>query len=163
MLGLTVVEDEYDHDAWLREVGAVPGPDSTADEPERGRRCLRCFQMRLRRTAQLAAERGIPYIATTLSTSRWKSLTQINEAGASATEGTDITFLPRNWRKGGLQERRNQLVRELEFYNQLYCGCEFSKRNMEAKEQKRTMEEKKQKRTMEAKEQKHDIESKAQK
>ena len=37
-------------------------------------------------------------------------------------------FWAQNWRKGGLQERRNQLLKEYNFYNQLYCGCEFSKR-----------------------------------
>ena len=36
-----------------------------------------------------------------------------------------------NWRKGGLQERRNQLLREYGFYNQQYCGCEFSMRRLE--------------------------------
>ena len=37
-------------------------------------------------------------------------------------------FWPQNWRKGGLQERRNQLLKEYNFYNQQYCGCEFSMR-----------------------------------
>ena len=70
---------------------------------------------------------------TTLASSRWKSLDQINQAGtwaASQVEGT--TFWERNWRKGGLQERRNQLLRENNFYNQLYCGCEFSLRDTSA-------------------------------
>lgn len=31
-----------------------------------------------------------------------------------------------NWKKGGLQERRSVLLKENNFYNQLYCGCEFS-------------------------------------
>jgi len=39
-------------------------------------------------------------------------------------EGT--RFWAQNWRKGGLQDRRNQLLHEYNFYNQLYCGCEFS-------------------------------------
>ena len=37
-------------------------------------------------------------------------------------------FWAQNWRKDGLQERRNQLLKEYNFYNQLYCGCEFSMR-----------------------------------
>ena len=40
-------------------------------------------------------------------------------------------FWEQNWRKGGLQERRNQLLREYGFYNQQYCGCEFSMRRLE--------------------------------
>ena len=39
-----------------------------------------------------------------------------------------VTFWDRNWRKGGLQERRNALLKENNFYNQQYCGCEFSQR-----------------------------------
>ena len=77
----------------------------------------------------MAHELGIPTFATTLASSRWKNLEQINRAGQAAelaVPGT--TFWARNWRKGGLQERRNQLLREFSFYNQQYCGCEFSQR-----------------------------------
>ena len=35
-------------------------------------------------------------------------------------------ILPEDWRKGGLQERRNEIIRNEQFYNQRYCGCEFS-------------------------------------
>jgi predicted adenine nucleotide alpha hydrolase (AANH) superfamily ATPase len=37
-----------------------------------------------------------------------------------------VIWWSQNWRKGGLQERRNQILKEYGFYNQLYCGCEFS-------------------------------------
>ena len=33
-----------------------------------------------------------------------------------------------------LQERRNQLIKELNFYNQRYCGCEFSRKYLETEE-----------------------------
>lgn len=120
-LGLEVIDEDYDHEAWLEKVCGLEG------EPERGRRCLQCFKMRLLRTAKVAQERGIRLFATTLASSRWKSLEQIEEAGTWASglvEGTE--FWARNWRKGGLQQRRNELLRENGFYNQLYCGCEFS-------------------------------------
>ena len=55
------------------------------------------------------------------------NIRQINEAGFYAEEhcGRGLTrFWDRNWRKGGLYERRNILARQ--FYNQQYCGCEFS-------------------------------------
>ena len=38
----------------------------------------------------------------------------------------DVTWWGRNWRTGGLQQRRGEIIREQCFYNQLYCGCEFS-------------------------------------
>ena len=135
-LGLEIIDDDYDHGSWLE---AVKGLES---EPERGGRCLKCFKYRLYRTAEYALDRGIKVITTTLASSRWKSLEQINEAGGWAVgkalaerkaQPDDLVWWDRNWRKGGLQERRLQIIREYDFYNQLYCGCEFSMRN--AKEQ----------------------------
>ena len=119
-LGLEIVDADYDHENWL---DAVKGMEN---EPERGGRCLKCFKLRLLRTAQYASERGIKVITTTLASSRWKSLDQINEAGRWACQQTEIVWWDQNWRKGGLQERRLQIIKEYDFYNQLYCGCEFS-------------------------------------
>ena len=137
-LGLEIVDADYDHENWLAEMKGLES------EPERGGRCLKCFKLRLLRTAQYARERGIKVITTTLASSRWKSLDQINEAGQWActtplgavdfsrlgveTVPPDdlVIWWNQNWRKGGLQERRNQILKEYDFYNQRYCGCEFS-------------------------------------
>lgn len=144
-LGLDIVDDDYDHEAWLESVRGLE------NEPERGGRCLKCFRFRLLRAAEYAAANGFRVLTTTLASSRWKSLDQINEAGrwacaqvASRIAGwtgadgnvreaevradglTGPVWWDRNWRKGGLQERRSQIIKEQGFYNQLYCGCEFS-------------------------------------
>lgn len=126
-LGLEIVDADYDHEDWLE---AVKGLEN---EPERGGRCLKCFKLRLLRTAEYAAQRGIKVITTTLASSRWKSLDQINEAGRWACQQVvpsdgKVIWWDRNWRKNGLQERRLQIIKEYDFYNQLYCGCEFSMR-----------------------------------
>ena len=131
-LGLEIVDADYDHENWLETVKGME------NEPERGGRCLKCFKLRLLRTALYAQERGIKVITTTLASSRWKSLDQINEAGlwavsqvegnAIAPDDRTVIWWDRNWRKGGLQERRLQILKEYDFYNQLYCGCEFSMR-----------------------------------
>ena len=123
-LGLDIIDDDYDHEAWLE---AVKGLEN---EPERGGRCLRCFKLRLLRTAEYARDNGFKVITTTLASSRWKSLEQINEAGEWAcAQVPDVIWWDRNWRKGGLQERRLQIIKEYDFYNQLYCGCEFSNKS----------------------------------
>ena len=41
------------------------------------------------------------------------------------------TYWEQNWRKGGLSERRIAIIKEYNFYNQQYCGCEFSMRKEE--------------------------------
>ena len=132
-LGLDIIDEDYDHSSWLC---AVRGME---EEPERGPRCLQCFKMRLLSAARKAAELGFDVFTTTLASSRWKSLNQINEAGRWAADcvrqetGKEIRFDDRNWRKGGLQQRRNELLKLNGFYNQLYCGCEFSLEAMKRK------------------------------
>lgn len=123
-LGLQIIDDDYDHDTWLQNIKGLEC------QPERGSRCLECFKLRLRRTAHYAHENGIRVITTTLASSRWKSLEQINEAGRYAVEPyDDICWWDQNWRKGGLSERRIAIIKEYNFYNQQYCGCEFSMRH----------------------------------
>lgn len=122
-LGLTWIDDDYNHELWLQAVSGLE------QEPERGRRCQTCFKLRLKAAARMAKELGIFLFATTLASSRWKSLEQINLAGQQAEQAVSGTiFWAQNWRKGGLQDRRNELLREYGFYNQQYCGCEFSMR-----------------------------------
>lgn len=121
-LGIRWIDGDYRHEDWLHGVCGLE------QEPERGRRCELCFTLRLTATARKARELGFGFFATTLASSRWKSLEQIERAGRQAEQAVGgVTFWAQNWRKGGLQERRNQLLREYGFYNQLYCGCEFSK------------------------------------
>lgn len=122
-LGIKWIDGDYDHEQWLGTIKGMEG------EPERGARCLRCFKMRLLATALQARELGLRYFTTTLASSRWKSIEQITEAGLAAQNAVaDTEFWAQNWRKGGLSDRRNQLLKEYGFYNQQYCGCEFSMR-----------------------------------
>lgn len=126
-LGVETVNDEYDHRAWLDTVRGLE------HEPERGLRCLECFKFRLRRAARYACCNGYDVLTTSLASSRWKVLDQVNEAGiAACTEASEMYGRPliwwgQNWRKGGLQPRRNEIIHEQNFYNQTFCGCEFSK------------------------------------
>ena len=119
--GLVVIDDVYDHEAWRY---AVRGLEC---EPERGQRCLQCFRFRLERAARYAHEHGFNVLTTTLASSRWKDLGQVDAAGAYACSlFPGLRWWGRNWRKGGLQERRSAIIREQNFYNQTWCGCEFS-------------------------------------
>lgn len=128
-LGLEIIDGYYDHARWLE---AVTGLE---DEPERGRRCLRCFSVRMQASAKLAGELGISLFSTTLASSRWKDLAQISAAGHEAAEAVEsVEFWDRNWRKEGLSERRRALLAENGFYNQTYCGCEFSIRSGKSSE-----------------------------
>ena len=122
-LGLEWIDGDYNHEQWQQYICGME------NEPERGRRCEQCFLLRMKAAAEKAKSLGFKYFTTTLASSRWKSLEQINHAGAKAEQLVGgVTFWAQNWRKGGLYERRNQLLKDFNFYNQQYCGCEFSQR-----------------------------------
>lgn len=131
LFDLEVIDDEYDHGCWLSGGGEITGCGNPElrSLPERDRRCLQCFKFRLLRAARYASENGFGILTTTLASSRWKDLLQVEEAGNWACSQVEsVKFWAQNWRKGGLQERRGQIIREQQFYNQNYCGCEFSLR-----------------------------------
>ena len=137
-LRLTVIDGDYDYQAWKDWACHNLNTTNLQDFPERGSRCLECFKLRLLETAKKCRELGLEQFTTTLASSRWKSLDQINAAGQWAAEMVNgeglmvngekptVTFWDKNWRKGGLQDRRNALLKENHFYNQQYCGCEYS-------------------------------------
>lgn len=139
-LGLDIVDADYDHAAWLsgiRALASEDGMEGVEAMPERGGRCLQCFRYRLLDSARYAARNGFSVLTTTLASSRWKSLDQIDSAGRWAVEkvrsemglGPDeLLWWEQNWRRGGLQERRGEIIKEYGFYNQTWCGCEYSRR-----------------------------------
>ncbi|MBQ9309472.1 MAG: epoxyqueuosine reductase QueH [Bacteroidales bacterium] len=124
LFGIELIDDDFSHEDWLSQVGK--GREMA---PERGPRCLECFKYRLLRAAKFASENGFGVLTTSLASSRWKSLEQVDEAGrwACAQIGGTVLWWGRNWRKGGLQPRRSEIIKEQGFYNQTFCGCEFSK------------------------------------
>ncbi len=122
-MGIGFIEDGYDHGAWESVAKGLE------NEAERGARCLGCFRYRLSRAASYAHAHGYRILATTLASSRWKDLSQVDAAGEAACSAwDDVRWWAQNWRKGGLQLRRSEIIKELGFYNQLYCGCEYSLR-----------------------------------
>ncbi len=130
-LGVETYEDEYSHSSWLNVVSGLE------NLPERGPRCVKCFRFRLFRAAAWASAHGIRVVTSSLASSRWKNVDQVNAAGAWACDMINETFPDseplvwwvQNWRKGGLQPRRAEIIKEQGFYNQTFCGCEFSRRH----------------------------------
>lgn len=119
-LGIPLVDADYDNDAWMQQTKGLE------NEPERGKRCSVCFDMRLERTAHYASENGFDLFATTLGMSRWKDLEQVNESGRKAASKYRVNFWDNNWRKCGGSERANNIAKQEGFYRQNYCGCVYS-------------------------------------
>ena len=124
--GVEFIELDYEPRAWFE---AVKGLEN---EPERGKRCNVCFYWRLKKVMEFVKTLGDDVVVSSvLGVSRWKNLAQVNEAGKKAQDEVGVEYVEIEGRKGGMQERRNFLIKELGLYNQDYCGCVFSQRNKE--------------------------------
>lgn len=107
--------------------------------PEGGERCFRCYRLRLEETANIAAEGGYDYFATTLTISPLKNAQKLNEIGEELSELYKVEHLPSDFKKKNGYKRSVELSAQYGLYRQNYCGCVFSKRE----QQQRELEEKK--------------------
>lgn len=111
------IELEYDNERWCK---ATQGLEN---EPERGNRCSICFHLRLKRVMEYAIANGYNKVGSVLGVSRYKNLEQVNRMAQKASEETNIPYIHIEGRKHGMQELRQQLIKDLKLYNQDYCGC----------------------------------------
>ncbi len=96
-------------------------------EPEGGKRCEKCFDLRLDFTAKTAKENGFDYFATTLTISPLKNANLINEIGEKIAEKYNVKYLCSDFKKKEGYKRSITLSKEYNLYRQNYCGCIFSK------------------------------------
>ena len=123
-LGFEFIDADYDKDNWFKRIKGLE------NEPERGKRCTKCFDMRFERSALYAKENSFKVFATTLGISRWKDMNQINEAGLRAASRYDeVKYWDFNWRKEGGSSRMIEISKREHFYQQEYCGCVYSLRD----------------------------------
>ena len=101
------------------------------DLPEGGERCFKCYEMRLRESAKIAAEQGAEYFATTLTISPLKNAQKLNEIGERLAEEYGVKYLPSDFKKKNGYKRSVELSAQYELYRQNYCGCVFSKMQSE--------------------------------
>lgn len=95
--------------------------------PERGERCMKCYALRLRKTALLAKKLNSDYFCTTLSISPLKDAAAINEIGYRLEKETGVSWLPSDFKKKEGYKRSIELSGEYGLYRQNYCGCIYSK------------------------------------
>lgn len=99
-----------------------------SNEPEGGRRCTICFNMRLEETAKTAKNLGYGLFTTTLTVSPHKNYTLISQLGKEFAQKYSVEFLDIDFKKKAGFQRSIQLSKEYGLYRQNYCGCEYSKR-----------------------------------
>ena len=95
-------------------------------EPEGGKRCLPCFQLRLEKTAETAIISGFDTFGTTLTVSPYKNFELIIKIGMQLGMRYGLTFLGEDFKKQGGYQRSIELSKEYHLYRQHFCGCDFS-------------------------------------
>lgn len=126
LMEVLIEEDEYDHASWLDAIAGLE------NEPEKGRRCERCFEFSLARTHALAERKGFDHFATTLTLSPHKVSRIIFAIGNQFPR-----FVPLDFKKQNGYGRSLSLSSQFNLYRQNYCGCEFSLRDTVYKEKNR--------------------------
>lgn len=110
-------------------------------EPEKGKRCHRCYDLRLRRTAAVAKEKGFDFFSTTLTISPMKDSQVLNEIGASIGKELGINWLYSDFKKREGYKRSTEISREYDMYRQDYCGCVYSYNERQLQKQATKMED----------------------
>lgn len=111
----------YEPEAFYRE---VKGRET---DPEGGERCLKCYELRLRAAAAMAAGKGYDYFTTTLTISPLKRADRLNEIGERLAAEYGVAFLPSDFKKKNGYKRSVELSEEYGLYRQDYCGCVYSR------------------------------------
>jgi len=102
------------------------------EEPERGKRCYKCYELRLEETAKIAESLGFNHFATTLTLSPHKNSIWINEIGEELNKKYKTNYLYSDFKKKEGYKKSIELSKEYNLYRQDYCGCIFSKRDRQA-------------------------------
>ena len=139
-----VVELNYDPEEFYTAVGTRENPE-LATQPEKGERCRRCYEFRLKRSFEYATQHQFDYFCTTLSISPFKDAQKLNTIGEQLEREARTTYagnttesnqskkiphwLPSDFKKKGGFKRSLEISAEYGMYRQDYCGCIYSKNN----------------------------------
>jgi len=119
LFGINVMDCDYDNDLFHDTVKGLEC------EPEGGKRCFKCYELRLEKTASLA--KGYDFFGTTLTISPLKNSRKINEIGLILEEKYGIKYLLSDFKKKEGYKKSILLSKEYNLYRQNYCGCVYSK------------------------------------
>ncbi len=97
-------------------------------EPEKGERCRRCYEFRMKKAYEYACRNNFDWFTTTLSISPHKDSEKINLIGEQLTNGSSAKtkYLYADFKKKGGFLRSTQLSEEYGLWRQDYCGCVYS-------------------------------------
>lgn len=118
--GCNLVEEVYNPDEFFEAAKGLEG------EPEKGRRCDKCFELRLRKTAEFAKKSGINKFTTSIVISPHKSFQKLSQIGENIAREFGLEYIAIDFKKKDGFLKTNKISKELNLYRQNYCGCKFS-------------------------------------
>ncbi len=118
---VTMKEGTYDPQLFYEAARGLEG------EPEGGKRCEACYELRLKEAAREAKAGGYDFFTTTLSISPLKPAGKLNQIGERVAEEYGTVYLPSDFKKRDGYKRSIELSREYGLYRQNYCGCVYSR------------------------------------
>jgi hypothetical protein len=122
---IDIIEGDYEPDKFYDIAKGLE------DCKEGGERCFKCYELRLRKTAELAVKGGFDYFTTTLTISPLKNAAKLNEIGESLAVEYNTNWLMSDFKKKNGYKRSTELSKEYDLYRQDYCGCVYSKQERE--------------------------------
>lgn len=97
------------------------------DEKEGGKRCYKCYKMRMEETFKYGEKHHYDYCSTIMSISNRKNAQYINEIGAELQKKyPSIKYLYADFKKADGITINERMNKELNLYHQNYCGCKYS-------------------------------------
>ncbi|HJX01949.1 MAG TPA: epoxyqueuosine reductase QueH [Candidatus Humimicrobiaceae bacterium] len=117
---ISLITGKYENKKWLSLTADFK------DDPEGGRRCALCFEMRLDETAHTAKKLGFDFFGTTLTISPHKNHETINSIGMRLASAEGVNFYESNLKKMNGFKKTMELSKELNLYRQDYCSCVYS-------------------------------------
>ena len=117
---VTLVEGRYDPKEFYEMAKGLE------EVKEGGSRCMGCYELRLKESAEIAVAGGFDYFTTTLSISPMKNAQKLNEIGQRVGEEYGVQYLLSDFKKKNGYKRSIELSGIYGLYRQDYCGCEFS-------------------------------------
>lgn len=120
--GCELIIGEYEPDVYYEYVKGFE------DEPEKGLRCDKCFDLRLNKTAELAKTLGIDEFTTSMVISPHKNYEKLTKIGQNIAQNFELKYFSENFRKHDGFLKTNQISKSLNLYRQNYCGCKFAKK-----------------------------------
>ncbi len=118
---IPLITEDYHHNKWLLDIKGLE------TEPEKGKRCYKCYKYRMIKVAQKAKVLEFDFFSTTLSVSPFKIYQYIKKIGDELAEEHSLGFHDQDYKKKDGFKKASKLSRDLNLYRQNYCGCEFSR------------------------------------